>query len=199
MSSILMHGGEYHTFLKSMIRYVALLRGINVGGNKKVSMGDLQAMVMLLSCTNVKTLLNSGNVVFDSLETNEKSLTKKLEETFAKTFGFESKFIVRKLSDIAAMVKNDPFKQVHVTPEHRLYVTFFADPSAGGLTTSLKLPYLSPNKDFHILQKTDREVFWMITLSAKTRTTDAMNFIEKEFSKFSTTRNWNTVKKIAVL
>jgi len=179
-----------------MTRYVALLRGINVGGNKKVSMGDLQAMFTLMGSTNVKTLLNSGNVIFDNLETNPKVLAGKIEKTFQETFGFESKIILRTLAEIAALIKMDPFRKIHVTPDHGLYVSFFAD---GERDNSLKLPYLSPNKDFHILQKTDREVLWMIVRSAKTKTTDAMSFIEKEFSKSLTTRNWNTVKKIATL
>lgn len=177
-----------------MIRYVALLRGINVGGNKKVSMGDLRAMIQLMSSTNVKTLLNSGNVVFDNLETNEKVMTKKLEDTFVHTFGFESKMVLRTIEEIHAIIKLNPFKTVKMNLNLRLYVTFLTEKSP----SILKVPYISEKKDFQIIFRTDREVFSVATVEAA-RTTDIMSFLEKEFGKNVTTRNWNTVQKIAIL
>lgn len=176
----------------NMTRFVALLRGINVGGNKKVSMEKLREMLTELGFTNVKTLLNSGNVVFDSLEIKEEVLIQKIEELFIKTFGFSSKIMIRTLAEIEALIKLDPFKKISVTPDVRLYITFFTNP----LTSSLKLPYESEKKDFQILDKTKREVISVLTVDAA-RTTDTMNFIEKEFGKESTTRNWNTVIKIS--
>jgi len=120
-----------------MIRYVALLRGINVGGNKKVGMVDFRQMLEELGFTNVKTLLNSGNVVFDSPATNAKLLTKEIAEAFIKTFGFESKIMLRTLSEIVALIKLDPFKEIKVTEELRLYVTFLAEKSSSAFKTSL--------------------------------------------------------------
>ncbi len=174
-----------------MTRFVALLRGINVGGNKKVPMESLKKMLTDIGFANVKTLLNSGNAAFDAKETNSDVLTKKIEEAFIKTFGFTSKIMIRSRSEIETLVKSDPFKEITITSDLRLYVAFFAQP----LSSTLRLPYESEKKDFRILQKTKREVFSVLTVEAA-RTTDTMKFAEKEFGKESTTRSWNTVLKL---
>jgi len=81
-------------------------------------------------------------------------------------------------------------------PENaRLYVTFFAEEP----TSRLNLPYRSPQGEFQVLKKTNREVFTAVFLSQMSRSVDGMTFVEKAFGKHSTTRNWNTVKKIVAL
>ncbi len=181
--------------IKYMIKYVAFLRGINVGGNKKVPMEDLRKMLSSLDCTNIKTLLNSGNAIFESAETNTEDLTQKIEEVFVKQFGFESKILLRKMSEIEELIKLDPFKKITIDENVRLYVSFLDKE----LQSTLKLPYESADKSLLILQKTKREVFSVVFLSPTARTTDAMAFIEKKFGKAITTRNWNTVEKIMLL
>lgn len=172
--------------------YAALLRGINVGGNKKVPMAVLKKMVEKMGYKNVKTLLASGNVVFEAAETDADKVRAACEKQFEKTFGFTSSFIIRRISDIAALAKSDPFKGITVTPATRLYVTFLSAKPA----SKLKIPYVSPEKDFRILKVTAGEVLSVLDLSKGTGTVDAMKIIEQEFGKNVTTRNWNTVLKL---
>lgn len=186
--------GECYTVVY-MARFILLLRGINVGGNKKVPMEKLKEMLTNIGFTNAKTLLNSGNAAFDSSEERIEILIKKTESAFVQTFGFESKLFLRTAKDIEEIIARDPFKNIPVTKDTRLYVTFLSEKSQ----SILPLPYESAEKDLVILQKTGREVFWMITLSPKINTTDSMSFIEKEYGKDSTTRNWNTVLKLGNL
>ena len=181
--------------IKYMIKYVALLRGINVGGNKNVPMEDLRQMLSSLGFASIKTLLNSGNALFESAETNPGVLTQKIEEVFVKQFGFESKIILRKASDIEGLIKLDPFKHIKKEENARLYVSFLDKESQ----STLKLPYESADKSLLILQKTKREVFSVVFLSSTVNSGDAMKFLEKEFGKSITTRNWNTVEKIMLL
>ena len=174
-----------------MIKYVALFRGINVGGNKKVNMEALRNMMASVGYKNIKTILNSGNLIFESSKTSEGNLIKIIEENFTKTFGFESKVMVRTISEIELFLNLDPFKNIQQDKNTQLYVTFLPEKKK----SSLNIPYSTPEKDFQILQIVEREVFWLINkLNAKT--VDAMAFIEKEFGKNVTTRNWNTVEKI---
>lgn len=70
------------------MRYIALLRGINVGGNNKVSMGELKQAFESLGFTNVSTYINSGNVIFDSRETNEVKLVRMCEDSIKKHLDF---------------------------------------------------------------------------------------------------------------
>ena len=175
-------------------RYVALLRGINVGGNSKVPMADLKKLLESLGFSNVKTLLNSGNVLFDTSETLP-ALQTKLESQLQKTFGFPIHTIIRPVDDMCALVKANPFAGITVTPETRLYITFLSEKP----TTTVPIPYESPEKDFRILQVKDGILASVFVLSAKRNSTDAMKVIEKEYGKKVTTRNWNTVLKIASL
>lgn len=175
------------------IGYVALLRGVNVGG-KMVKMESVRRLLESIEYTNVKTILNSGNVVFDSAEKDIAQLAETLEKAFEKEFGFRIDTIVRTMEEIQALVESNPFKEIEMTPQTRLYVTFLSNMA----TSSLSIPYESPEKDFRILKVGDNVVLSTITLSTNKSTTDMMKILEKEFGKKITTRNWNTVKKIAV-
>ncbi len=174
-------------------RYVAFFRGINVGGNKIVPMADLQHLFGTLGCENVKTLLNSGNVVFESAKARESDLTARIERAFQKKFGFESTIMVMDLLELRAMVAKDPFRGITSGPSTRFFVTFLRDT----ITSSLKLPYRSPKGDFRILKGSGRALF-SVTLETY-HTLDAMAFLEEHFGAGITTRNWNTIKKIAGL
>lgn len=174
-------------------RYVALLRGINIGSHKKVAMSELKKMLASLKYEQVATLLNSGNAIFETEKTDEKDLEKKIENAFQKKFGFESKIMIRRLSDIKALIDLKPFRNVQLNEDVRLYVTFLREKSAN----PLKLPYVSP-KEFEILSKTDRELFSVLTVKSA-QTVDAMAFLEQQYGKDITTRNWNTIEKLAAL
>ncbi len=175
-------------------KYIALLRGINVGGHKKVPMAELRSLYESLKFNHVTTLLNSGNVVFEARKTSEATLIKKIEEAFQKNFGFGSNIVLRTMSDIKQLIAMAPFKSIKVDKNVRLYVTFLGSTQK----SSLKLPYTSPEKDFRILKKTDREVFSVLTVKTA-KSVNAMAFIEEEFGRDVTTRNWNTIQKIAAL
>ncbi|HEX4645730.1 MAG TPA: DUF1697 domain-containing protein [Verrucomicrobiae bacterium] len=175
-----------------MKKYIAFLRGINVGGNKPVKMEDLKKAFATLEFQNVKTLLTSGNVLFETAEPGENNLVKKAEEKLNQTFGHEIGVLARSLEEIQELVRLDPFKRVKVTPQTRLYVTFLSQKPK----KPRKVPYESPGKDFRILRVSDREVCSVLTLSPNWGTTDLMAILEKEFGPKITTRNWNTIVKI---
>ncbi len=177
-----------------MPRYVALLRGINVGGNKKVPMADLKKMMEKMGYTNVKTLLNSGNAMFDAETTSTSAIKKTFEAQFEKTFGFESRTIIRSIANIEKLIKANPFKDIKVTPATRLYVTFVSDKP----TSKLKIPYTSEDKLYRILSVDDSCICSVLTVADTKNTTDAMKILEKEYGKNLTTRNWNTVEKMVL-
>jgi uncharacterized protein (DUF1697 family) len=155
--------------MKSMMTYVLLLRGINVGG-KMLSMQTLREMLTSMGYVNVRTLLNSGNAIFDAEEINPQELVVDIEQAIVKTFGFSVDVLVRSMQDIQIFVQSDPFRGVNVTPDTRLYVTFLSSP-----------PWIHTT---------------VLNLSDKTKTTDMMKDLEKRFGKKITTRNWNTVLKL---
>ena len=175
-----------------MPTYVALLRGINVGGNKKVPMADLKRFLEKSGYENVKTVLASGNVLFDAAATDIKKLRATIETLLEKKFGFPIPTILRKKDDLAKLVHSAPFKKIRVTPATRLYVTFLTDKRKA----TLKIPYESPEKDFRILTVSSTEVCSVLELNPNMRSVDSMQILEKEFGKNVTTRNWNTIEKL---
>ena len=178
--------------MQKTMRFVALLRGINVGGNKKVPMADLKSMLEKMKFGNVEALLASGNVLFDSEENDVKTLRKQIETQLEKTFSFPVPTLIRTFAELEKLKKSDPFKNIRVTPETRLYVTFLSEKP----TSTLKIPYVSPDGNYTIIRVSDSEICSVLTVTKDHGTIDAMSILEKEFGKQITTRNWNTVEKM---
>lgn len=174
-----------------MTKYVALLRGINVGGHT-VKMTELTRVFESLGLSNVKTYIASGNVLFETAEGGTDNLAQRIENELSRALGFEARAILRTISELRALIDLDPFSSFAPERDARYHVTFFA----GELNNSLELPYKSP-AGFEISHRTKREVFSVVLPAG--RSVDMMSFVEKEFGKASTTRNWNTVQKIAAL
>ncbi len=192
--------------------FVAFLRGINVGGNTMIKMAELKKSFEDLGFENVKTLLASGNVLFQSSQTDSNNLTQKIEEELEKVFGLKITVILRTGDEIRSLVDMDPFKNIVVTPQTRLHVTFIRDTpthsaSSGSLPqaakSSLTIPYLpagkageSSEKDFRILRAVGNNICSVVEVSSTRGTPELMKLLEKEFGKKITTRTWNTVTKI---
>ena len=175
-------------------RYVAFLRGINVG-KRRVKNDALSKVFDDLGFENVKVLIASGNVLFDADQQAESKLTKTVEDGLAKALGFEVNVLLRSIPEIQAMLDLDPFEGIEVTKQTRRYVTLLAQKTK----STMKVPYASEDGRFRILSRSDREVYSVLTLEEGARTVDLMAVLEKEYGKGATTRNWNTIEKAVVL
>lgn len=174
-----------------MQKYVALLRSINVGGNKKVPMNELKKCLEKLGLKNVKTILASGNVLFESGIENIEELQIKISAAIEKAFRFPVPVLLRTFSDIERIIVSDPFKGISLTPQTRLYVTFLSKK----IKNKSSVGYTSPDKSFRIISISNDAVFSVLDLSVA-GTPEAMSYLEKQFGKDVTTRNWNTLLKI---
>ena len=172
-----------------MVTYAAFLRGINVGGYNTVSMPDLRKAFEHIGFKKVNTILVSGNVVFESKKGNLNSLAQSIERQLEHTFGSHFSVMVFTIVDIQKLIKANLFKEIKVTPQTRLYITFLAHP------VKIRLKHNWPDEAFRILAIKNRTVFSVLDLS-KTGTTQSMNVLEKIFGRNITTRNWNTILKI---
>lgn len=173
------------------IAYVALLRGINVGGHKIIKMDALRKAFEALKFKNVRTLLASGNVIFEATEADEEALTGRIEKHLEKTFGHEVGVMLRTLASIQKIVDAEPYKGVTINKDTRLYVTFM-DPEP---KRALPLPYDAPLGDYRILSVAERAVFSVYTVTPGQRLSNSMDVLAKFGSKM-TTRNFNTVLKL---
>lgn len=175
-----------------MTAFAAFLRGINVGGHRKIGMAELRQVFEELGFTQVKTLLASGNVLFNCAEEEPAALTQRIEQKLLQAFGHEIGVILRSRAEIQALVDADPFREITVTPQTRLYITFYCEPPKSDPAALLS----SGQKDFQVIRIFPGAVASVLTLSAETGTTESMKILEKVLGKKVTTRNWNTVLKV---
>jgi len=111
-----------------MTTHIALLRGINVGKAKRIAMADLRALVAGLGHGKVRTLLNSGNVVFDAAHSGTVKLAREIEAAIAERFGFAVSVVVISAADFAAVVDENPLRGIITNPS-RFLVAFTARPA----------------------------------------------------------------------
>lgn len=90
------------------MKYVALLRGINVGGNKKVPMAELRETVTRIGGEDVRTYINSGNVIFDHSKRSAGAVSEMIEQAIAEDFGFEIRVLVVKASELEEIAQSVP-------------------------------------------------------------------------------------------
>ena len=108
--------------------YVALLRGINVGKAKRVAMADLRAVIESLGYAKARTLLNSGNAVFEAPRALRRDAAEQLRQALEKKTGVSSRFTLRSAAELAAIVKAN--KLLDVATDHtRLFAAFVTDPA----------------------------------------------------------------------
>lgn len=120
-----------------MTRYVALLRAVNVGG-RKVTMAELRQAAARLGYDSPRTLIASGNLVFDTRKTAPAKLEAALEETIEKTFGLFSEVMVRDPDEWAAIIKANPLKKkAKEDPAHLVCVVCKAPPDTAALDAYL--------------------------------------------------------------
>lgn len=170
--------------------HVALLRGINVGGNNRLLMKDLTGLFATAGCTDVSTYIQSGNVIFNA----PKSILKKLPELIAgqisKQFGFEVPLILRSSEQLENTLNNNPFLKAGEA-EKTLHVMFLADLPDLKAVSSLDVNR-SPGDRFHVHE---RDVYLHFPNGgAHSKLTNA--YFDSRLRTRSTVRNWATVLKL---
>jgi uncharacterized protein (DUF1697 family) len=174
------------------LRYVALLRGINVGGHRMVKKEELADIFASAGLTDVVTLLASGNVVFSSNETDEAALQSVIEGALNDSLGYHVDVMVRTIAYMKELVALDPFAD-YTTEGAKFYVTFMARKPE----TVPPLPEDLPGQQSVAVGANDRE-FFAVSRKVQGSYGDFSPFMKAAFGKQPmTTRNWNTVVKLA--
>jgi uncharacterized protein (DUF1697 family) len=172
------------------VTYIALLRGINVGGNKMVSMAELKAALTALGFSDVSTLLQSGNVVFSGKAAKSAALEATLERDIAKRLGVTCDFHVRTADEWSAMIAANPFPaEAKADPSH-LLVTFFKAPLDAARVKALQAAITGPER----LRADGRHLY--MTFPDGIGNSKATVIAGKMLGP-GTARNWNTVLKLA--
>jgi uncharacterized protein (DUF1697 family) len=177
-----------------MASHIALLRGINVGGHNKVAMSDLCALCRDLGLGSPTSLLQSGNVVFQSDRLKGTALELLLEAETAKRLDLSIDYIVRSSPEWDKVIARNPFPNEAKSDPSHLLVMFFKTAASATNVASLEAAIQGPEK----IRQDGKHLY--ITYPAgigRSKLTGAM--IEKKLGARGTGRNWNTVLKLAAL
>jgi uncharacterized protein (DUF1697 family) len=174
-----------------MTRYAAFLRGVNLG-KRTVKSAELKIAFEAMGFAGVRTLLASGNVLFDA--PGDTGLKARIEAGLERQFGFPVGTVLRTIDELRALVKADPFGGRTEDDDTKLYVTFLE----GREPMPFALPY-DVEGDFSVVHLTQGEVFILAFRKPDGRYGSGMDVIWKQFGKkrLWTSRNWNTVVKAA--
>ena len=176
-----------------MRTYVALLRGINVGGQTRVGMDDLRRLFDALGHAAVQSYLQSGNVIFRSPVDEPSRVAGEIERRIAGDLGVMVTVLVRTADDLAQVVANNPFVGREIDPA-TLHVTFLAH--APQPERVARLETTSGESDELALVR--REVYVHCPNGyGRTKLNNA--YIERQLGVAATTRNWNTVSRLREL
>jgi uncharacterized protein (DUF1697 family) len=174
-------------------RYVALLRGINVGGHKRVAMADLRATLESLGHDEVSTLLQSGNALFTSPAKSPDQVARDIERAIDARHGMAVKVLVRTGPELAQIVDANPLPDAASEPS-KLHVAFLsADPDAGRID-SLD----AARSQREVIRPGKRALYiWYRDGAGRSKLTN--DLMERRLGVTATSRNWNTVTKLADL
>jgi uncharacterized protein (DUF1697 family) len=172
------------------VRYIALLRGINVGGNKKVAMADLLALLQRLKLDDPRTLLQSGNLVFRTTGKTAAQLERLLETEVRKRLSLETRFFVRSEEEWKAVIAKNPYpNEAKSNPGHLLVMFLEREvENEEALRSAIK-----GRETF----RADGRHLYIVYPDGQGTSKFSHAVIEKKLGMRGTARNWNTVLKLA--
>ncbi|MBO1335487.1 DUF1697 domain-containing protein [Streptomyces sp. VRA16 Mangrove soil] len=177
------------------VRFAALLRGINVGGNKKVPMAQLRSLVEDLGYADVTTYLQSGNVTFAADGGDEAGHAAAVERAIADTFGFAVDVLVRDHAYLKAVMDACPFPAAELEGK-QLHVTYLSRQVDAERYAHIDLPAYAP-EDFRI---GDRALYLYVPDGlGRSKLAEQLSRSGVNKGLIATSRNWNTVVKLVEL
>lgn len=172
--------------------YIALLRGINVGGYRPLKMEELREMFSGLGFDNVSTYIQSGNVIFEAPEQDEDQLANKIQDQIEATFGYKVPVIIYLSADLKEILEQFPFKEKE---GWKRYITFLSDQPSEEQTERLE----AQSNNIETFQVGNRAVYVQVDKQIDKKPQFSSSFIQKQLNIPATNRNLRSVNKIVVL
>jgi uncharacterized protein (DUF1697 family) len=176
-----------------MHTYISVLRGINVGGHRRILMSDLIKLYEELSLKNISTYIQSGNVVFSANEEiSTRELSKIIEHKIAERFGFDVPVIVRTFEQLQQIIRMNPFLERKMGDPEKCYVTFLSEIPGKKEFEAISTIEFKPDEYIII----DQDIFLYIP-DRYSDTKLSNDFFERNLHVKATCRNWRTVVALA--
>jgi len=186
-------GGSPHLVPWRMAINVALLRGVNVGGNRKVAMSDLRGLLAKLGLADARSLLQSGNLVFRS-DARPAELESLLEAEAERRLGLRTDFFVRTAQEWREVVARNPFREAAERDPGHLVVVFLKEAPDKGGARALQASITGPE-----IARCDGRQAYIVYPAGIGDSRLTAGVIDRMLGTRGTGRNWNTVLKLAAL
>ncbi len=171
--------------------YVALLRGINVGGNNLIKMTDLRASFGEIGFTRVETYIQSGNVVFCAKQMKKPKLTEMIEQALSEAYGYQSRVVIVSASELQRVVAQAPKGFGKDTDLYHYDVLFVREP----FKTSEAIEHVPRNPEVDTVHAGDHALYFRRLASAAAQSL-LHKSIQRPVFKHITVRNWRTTMKL---
>ena len=171
--------------------YISMLRGINVGGHKRIKMDKLRASFEALGFEQVKTYIQSGNVVFKASKLSTVALSKRIEENIISDFGFSVSVISRSSDEMAAAIERNPFLKERGIDHEKLHVMFLSEAPAPAAFKKLADLTAAPNQ----CRSVDKEIYFYLP-NGVSQSVLMKSPVDRILAVVTTTRNWRTVNSL---
>ncbi|MFT7484488.1 MAG: hypothetical protein ACI9F9_000328 [Candidatus Paceibacteria bacterium] len=177
-----------------MASYISLLRGVNVGGKKKLLMAELRECLEGLGFSHVRSYIQSGNLVLQSAARSPATVSKQVSAAILEQFGLEVPVITRRASQWTSLIENNPYLAKSGIEASHLHVTFLSgNPKASGLKQVASRAV--EGESIHLIG----EELYMHLPHGSARTKLDNSSFQRYLGVEATTRNWRTVNKLGEL
>ncbi|RSK41916.1 DUF1697 domain-containing protein [Mangrovimonas spongiae] len=173
------------------MRYIALLRGINVAGQKKIPMAELRELLTKSGFKNVQTYIQSGNVIFESNEENTQQLEGEIHNSIKAHFGFEVPVLVKTPTQLQQIFKDCPFPETK--KQNSYFSLLYTVPNQELVDEVSKISY--ENEEIVIT----KNCIYFYSATGYGRTKYNNNFFERKLKVTATARNYKTMLKLLSL
>ncbi|NOY08078.1 MAG: DUF1697 domain-containing protein [Spirochaetes bacterium] len=174
------------------MKYISILRGINVSGRKKIKMDGLKSLYELLGFQNVVTYIQSGNIIFDATVKNKAGLKTKIEEAIERKYKFHVPVEIRTNREIEDIIKNRPFGPVDLTENGtKVLLTFLSSKPSEDRVSDIQKYAVTPEK----LVVREKEVY-LYCPNGYGKSKLSNTFLEHKLGVEATTRNWKSLHKL---
>lgn len=171
--------------------YIALLRGINIGGRHKMKMADLRQFLTENGFENVKTYIQSGNVILDSSINNSTEVAEKIHQIITDKYGFDIKVVVKSPEEIIKITNESPTEMIENIPHNRVFAMMLDTiPLEENVDIFLERDF-TPD-----LLSIENDVVYFACLNGVSKSKLSNNLIEKKLKVNGTTRNYKTMVKL---
>lgn len=174
-----------------MQTYIVLLKGINVGGHKKLPMAELRELLTKTGFFNVRTYIQSGNVILQSSQGNRRDIEDKIQCVLLKHFGFEVSVLAKKKEDLQRIFMHSPFSKEEKKASY--FIMLHDTPDAD--LVQLASEKLYEGEEYKII----KDCIYYFSAKGFGQAKFNVNFFERKLKTFATSRNYNTMLKLLSL